>query len=170
MPLESGRVEAISIKKMPEPDQFDNTHRINFLIKEGDQDTWYSLGTSKGGAYANKDIPELHRRDKIEFMYDINGDFKNVKRATMTLLEAAPAKGKISSNSGSPEGWAVGQVLNIMVEQSRGDFNKILDPNFMREQIINYKKAQEQIVQLWDAAQNEPQPRTQNNFDDDIPF
>lgn len=179
MPLAQGKIEAISVKMMPQADQFDNTHRVNFLMGAGEQETWYSLGSSKGGAYANKDIPELHRGDVVEFMYDINGDFKNVKRATMTLTQAAAVTttgsitgAVVSKIGGSPNPAEVGQAMNLAVQlnpdvKQYSDFN---NQDIIRGAIIDYRNLKKQFTDLWDVALNEPQPGVNDSFDDDIPF
>lgn len=114
----------------------------------------------------------------LNYFREAGGQFWNINdvQEGHVAKDASPsgnaqAQGSASSFSGgSPQGFEVGQLLNIMVEQTGGDFNKILDANFVREQIVNFKRSRELIEKLWDASDKEPTPRVQENMDGDIPF
>lgn len=87
MPMTSGQVEAVSVKPLASEDQYGNTHRCAFKVGED----WYSAGSTRGGSYINKNVPELQAGMIVEFMFDINGDFKNVKRPTLSVTGGSPA-------------------------------------------------------------------------------
>jgi len=98
MPVMKGVVEAISVKELAAPDQYENTHRGN--IKIGDD--WYSMGAFKNGKageiYTKNGL--ITKGAEIEFMYDVNGTFKNVKKATVTLLKKGQAQSAPQQSSG----------------------------------------------------------------------
>ena len=154
MPVFSGKIEAISIKEIKvggvvKPDQFDNTHRLSFMIGE----TWFSGGSNKGGGYVNKDVQDLGKGDEVEFMYVEKGDFKNVTRVSFQrLVKAEVTSPPVASTSytpqdGSPNPAAVGQV----------------------------NAAKKRIADLWNAEakaeSNQQQEQAAHSVsEDDIPF
>lgn len=171
-----GTVEAISLKEMPSPDRYDNTHRMSILLN-GD---WYSVGATKGGTYINKDVKELTKNSVVNFKYEQNGDFKNIKKPTFEVTqkgESTPPAARTNVAQGSASSGvnpaAVGQCLNIGLELGILNKDNLFDPNAQREAIITYKKVKDELTNLWDAADNEPSPGAQENineFDDAVPF
>lgn len=184
MPATTGVVEAVSVKQLPQPDRFENTHRVSIKVGED----WFSLGASKGGSYANKNVTEINKGDTLEFMYDVNGDFKNIKRATVSLV----SKGSPSSNTGqartqqgsnfsssysSVNPAEVGQCLNLAVQLGVAkNYDELSNPSTMATAISLYKAVKKQYTDNWDKAQEEVQQATATenhgptNLDDDIPF
>lgn len=117
MPHAQGQVEAISAKVMPEPDKFGNTHRYSVKIGED----WYSFGQGKRDTISLKDGSnwvELTKGTTVEFMYTLNGDFRNVKRGDVKLVgapapasQAAPRQASASTYDGG-SGIAIGHAIN----------------------------------------------------------
>ena len=81
MPSINAAVEAISVKEMPEVDRYGNTHRANLKIG----DDWFSYGAVKKPEINIKtgdSWTQLEKGMEVEFMYDVNGDWKNIKKKT----------------------------------------------------------------------------------------
>jgi hypothetical protein len=121
MPVVTGVVQRVHSKELPAPDQYDNTHRLS--IQVGDE--WYSVGSNKGGSYINKDVRNLEEGYDVEFMYQQNGDFRNVKKASFTI-NGTPRPQTTSSSPPSTAskpparidnsvGMAVGMAINNAV-------------------------------------------------------
>ena len=173
MPTMQGTVSGVSVKEMPQPDQFGNTHRLNACLS----DVWYSFGSNKGGGYVNKDVPDLASGDEIEFMFVENGDFKNVKRATVQRSAkgtGSPPSNKSatpsgSSHSSSPNPAAVGQVLNILLD-SGATLDSILtmDEGKLLKAISDVEAAKARISSL--SGKKPPQKPAQQEPEDEIPF
>ena len=126
MPSINGQVQAISIKPLNQPDNYGNTFRASVKV----QDEFYSYGTLKKDSINIKngsDWIELQKGMEVEFMYDVNGSFKNVKKQSFSILDAtsaqpvqqrsqAPVKQQ-SSNGGSFVNPAMrGQAMNLAAE------------------------------------------------------
>ena len=98
MAFTTGVVEFISIKPLAKPDNYDNLFRASFKIGED----WFSYGSTKEEQIQYKDGKEwkpFHKGDTIEFMYDVNGDFRNVQKSTIGVTakgagvsQAAPSQ------------------------------------------------------------------------------
>jgi hypothetical protein len=183
MPVFSGKIEAISVKEImvdgvAKPDNYDNTHRLSFMVGE----TWFSGGSNKGGSYVNKDVQDLGKGDEVEFMYVVKGDFKNVTRTSFQRMKKAPvAEGggqayTPSAKGGSPNPAAVGQVLNLILDSgwSLGELLAASDSELSRR-IQEVNAAKDRIASLWNgeskAESNQQQEQAAHSVDeDDIPF
>lgn len=183
MPVFSGKIEAISIKEIKvggvvKPDQFDNTHRLSFMIGE----TWFSGGSNKGGGYVNKDVQDLGKGDEVEFMYVEKGDFKNVTRVSFQrLVKAEVTSAPVASTSytpqdGSPNPAAVGQVLNLILD-SGWTLSELLESSEgeLVRRISEVNAAKKRIADLWNAEakaeSNQQQEQAAHSVsEDDIPF
>lgn len=108
-----GTVGFVSVKEMPQPDQYDNTHRASFTIQganksgdpKADKDSiFFSVGTIKGDTITAKDADgnwkEVKKGAVIKFPFKVNGDWVNVSRSKITVLEDAPAQPVKQPNSG----------------------------------------------------------------------
>lgn len=188
MPHISGTINKIFANPIEGGDQFGNTFRHAVFLKNVDGS--FGFGSSKSQDLYLKSAGELRVGDTIEFMFDENGKYKNVKRGSVQKTSAAEDKGQGSKGTGKataqgsapqsfggPNPAAVGQCLNIALELGILNAKNLDDPNAQREAIITYKRVKDQLTALWDAADKEPQPfvqenenETQDNFDDDIPF
>ena len=85
MAFATGTVTQVFSKEIPE-DRFGNTFRHAIKI-EGD-DSWYGMGSGKRDSINLKDGDGWHqlgKGDVIEFMYDQNGQYKNVQKKTISL-------------------------------------------------------------------------------------
>lgn len=87
MPFKESTVEAVSVKPMQTPDQFNNTHRYSIMVDKN----WYSCGSGKSERLNVKDAEgnyqTLSKGDKVEFKYTENGQWKNIDMKTFSLLE-----------------------------------------------------------------------------------
>jgi hypothetical protein len=108
-----GTVGFVSVKEMTQPDQYDNTHRASFTIqganKSGDpkaekDSIFFSVGTIKGDTITAKDVDgnwkEVKKGAVIKFPFKVNGDWVNVSRSKITVVEEAPQQAPKQSNSG----------------------------------------------------------------------
>ena len=180
MPAISAVVEAISVKEMPAPDKFENTHRASFKIG----DDWFSYGTIKRGVAGEiwTKSGMITTGAEIEFMYDQNGDFKNVKKATVTVLKpgnapqasgtpaagSAPAKGGYNSNIiGMSVGAAMNQAANLHANDKKLDFDAIEKTAIQMYKIAEGLKAQ---VEAGDIESAVVEKTPVDDFDDSIPF
>ena len=184
MPLATGTVEAVSLKPLNAPDQYENTHRMS--VKIGDD--WFSFGSTKGSSYVNKNVTNLSKGDVVELMYDQNGDFKNVKRATVQVTSSAPKQGSSSSGTGQAgkqQGSTysgvnpaeVGQCLNLAVQLGVAkSYDELSKPSVMATAITLYKNVKKQYTDNWDKAEatkataEAPENTGPTDLDDDIPF
>jgi len=128
MPSINGVVEVISIKPLAQPDNYGNTFRAALKI----QDEFYSYGTIKKDSINIKDGSdwvELQKGMEVEFMYDVNGSFKNIKKMSFTILnkeggvaprpsQQAPqqSSGATVSRGSSVNPATVGACLNLAIE------------------------------------------------------
>lgn len=104
------------------------------------------------------------------------GEFWNINSIEEGHVESSapassPAQGQAAPSFGGPNPAAVGQAMNLAVELGLcKSYSDMADVNKVRDAIIQYKAAKELFGSLWDAATNEPQPKAQESFDDDVPF
>jgi len=191
MPAISSVVEAVSVKEMPAPDKFENTHRASFKIG----DDWYSYGTIKRGVAGEiwTKSGMITNGAEIEFMYDQNGDFKNVKKATVTVLKpgnansapaaptasgSAPAKGGYNSNIiGMSVGAAMNQAANLHANDKKLDFDAIEKTAIQMYKIAEGLKAQVEAGDIESAVVEKsedfplPIPAMKgDDFDEEPPF
>ena len=187
MPAVNAEVEFVSVKELDKPDNYDNTHRASFKIG----DDWFSYGTIKRGVAGEiwTKSGMITKGAEIEFMYDQNGDFKNVKKATVTVLKPgaenspSPASQAKASKKGTDAyviGMAVGAAMNQSANLHAND--KKLDFDAIEKTAIQMYKIAEQLKHQADAGDiegavvekspvpaNQPAP-VDDSFDEDIPF
>jgi hypothetical protein len=184
MPSIQSVVEAVSIKEMPQPDNYGNTYRANIKVGED----WYSYGAIKKDAINIKKGDEwvqLQKGMEVEFMYDQNGDWKNIKKKTFSILstdtpkKTEPAK-KVGNNF-TPRGTSnvnpaeVGQCLNLAAQVMGLSSSALLDKEEVTKAIRWYKQVRELFSELYPAVEAEaPQPKkkeapkpTEDDYDDE---
>lgn len=184
MPAISNQViEAISIKEMPQPDTYGNTYRANFKIGED----WYSYGAIKKDAINVKvgsDWVQLQKGMTVEFMYQQNGDWKNVNKKSFTITDAsggqAPApKQQQSSTPKQQSGGGsfvnpaeVGQCLNLAAEVLKLKKADLTSPEKVKEAIAWYKEVRELFTELYPTveASSKPKPKAKPPVEDEPPF
>ena len=150
MAFTTGVVEFISIKALAKPDNYDNLFRASFKIGED----WFSYGTLKREEIGIKDGDKWHtlcKGDTIEFMFDQNGDFKNVKKTTVTVTakgagvsQAAPSQQATSApakTGGKPfvNAAEIGQCMNLAVQLGLVKGYEGFTDTAIRDSIQKYK-------------------------------
>lgn len=192
MPACSGIIEAISVKEMPQPDRFGNTHRANLKIGED----WFSYGTIKKPVINIKDGAnwvELQKGMGVEFMFDKNGDFSNVKKQSFTITNKEGAQApaprqqqsapKQQSQGGSFVNPAeVGQCLNLAAEVLKLSGEDLVNPVKVKEAIAWYKGVRELFTELYPSVEAKgaekpknkaaPKPKVEDEppFDEDMGY
>lgn len=90
----TGKVEAISVKKMDKPDKFENTHRASIKMDDGN---WYSLGSMKSDTLTVEDDDgkwrSLGTGSQILIKYEMNGEYRNSKRSQITVIDLVDGGG-----------------------------------------------------------------------------
>ena len=170
MPAVNGKVEFLSIKEMAKPDNYENTHRAS--IKIGD--SWYSYGTIKKDKVNIKtgdSWTELSKGMEVEFMFDQNGDFANIKKKTFSITDAsgavasAPAQQQAPSvpSGASKNGYVnpaeVGQCMNLAVEVLKLDGKQLLDDTEVKKAIAWYKAVRVKFTALYNEEPQEVKPK-----------
>ena len=126
MPHLNSTIEAIAIKPLAQPDNYGNTFRVGMKFGED----WYSYGTIKKDQLDVKVGQEwvtVTKGMEVEFMYKVNGDFKNVDKKSFTITnqeggvaprpsQQAPQQGAPASRGSNVNPAEVGQCLNLAVE------------------------------------------------------
>jgi hypothetical protein len=180
MPAINGNVEALSIKEMEKEDQFGNTHRAS--LKMGDD--WYSYGSIKREAVNIKtgnSWTQLAKGMEIEFMYDQNGDFKNIKKKTFSITDATCAEPQVQpvqqsapARRGNVNPAEVGQCMNLAESVLGYSGKDLLNPEKVTEAIAWYKEVRVLFTELYEGvsiqekvAKVAPPPPPSNNYDDD---
>jgi hypothetical protein len=168
MPALSGIVEAISIKALNEPDRFGNLHRCSIKVGED----WVSWGTTKKPEISYKEgenYKSLQKGMEVEFMYVQNGDFKNIKKTSLTVLStdgaiadtrpSAPAQQQAAPAYKAPQAKGsfvnpaeVGQCLNLAADVLGLDAEALLDPTQVTEAIKWYKEVRELFTELYPSV------------------
>jgi hypothetical protein len=170
MATASGIVEFISIKQMPTEDKYGNKFRASYKIGED----WYSHGTIKQEKIGIKDGQGWHdlaKGDTIEFMYDQNGDFKNVKKATVSITEkgagasqntpqSTPAPTK-AAGGGKPfvNAAEVGQCMNLAVQLGMVKDYKGFTDEAIRACITEYKSLRQRFHDMYLEEPKKPAPK-----------
>ena len=186
MPAINGKVEFLSIKEMAKPDNYENTHRAS--IKIGDN--WYSYGTIKKDVINIKtgdSWTQLAKGMEVEFMYDQNGDFANIKKKTFSITDAsgavapapvqqqAPSGSNTTNKAGFVNPAEVGQCMNLAVEVLKLDGKKLLDDTEVKKAIAWYKAVRVKFTELYNEEPEEVKPKTtkpkpavvEDDYDDD---
>jgi len=195
MPSFNGTVEAISVKPLPDLDKYENTHRATIMIGED----WYTFGAIKNGIQGQLWTKNgmITKGAVIEGMYDLNGDFRNIRKATISILKegvpaASVASDKVSaqSSAGTPKGkdaYVIGMAIGASMNQAvslHGPVgkNKDVDFDFLEKTCLqlynitqplindlsNGKDVEKNVVEK--SPPNTGNPDPDNSFDDDIPF
>ena len=163
MPSINGQVQAISIKPLNQPDNYGNTFRASVKV----QDEFYSYGNLKKDRLNIKNVSdwiELQKGMEVEFMYDVNGSFKNVKKQSFSILDAtsaqpvqqrsqAPVKQQSSNGGGFVNPAEIGQCLNLAVEVLKLDGKQLLDDTEVTKAIAWYKAVREKFNTLYSGVE-----------------
>ena len=175
MPHLNSVIEAIAIKPLPQPDNYGNTFRVGMKFGED----WYSYGTIKKDQLDVKVGQEWFTVTKgmeVEFMYKVNGDFKNVDKKSFTITsreggvaprpsQQAPqqSSGAPASKGGYVNAAEIGQCLNLAVEVLKLDSKQLLDDKEVTKAIAWYKATREKFHELYVgvgavATEEKPKP------------
>lgn len=175
MPFIEGTVEFVSVKELPQADQYGNTHRSS--IKIGDD--WFSTGSVKKPELTvkhNGGWEAVTKGAKVEFRYTENGNFKNVKRADIAILEmgqpqapkpqsqgssgsSAPAQGSSQQYNSSVNPAEIGQCMNLAAQTLGFTGEQMLDPDSAVKAIQWYKRSRQLFTSLYagvDLEESEP--------------
>jgi len=189
MPHINGKIEAISIKEMAKPDKYDNKYRDSMKIGE----EWFSFGTTKKPEISVK-IGEtwtvIQKGMEVEFMYDINGDFKNIKKTTVSITDASGAVASAPVQQQAPSGTnavnkgsfvnpaEIGQCLNLAADVLKLDGTALLNPEKVTEAISWYKEVRALFNELYEGVElkpkeqpkpkKKPTPVVEDGYDDEV--
>ena len=181
MPSINGTIEALSIKPM-QPDNYGNTFRCSMKIGED----WYSYGTLNKAAINIKtgdSWTQLTKGMGVEFMYDVNGDFKNIKKKTFSITDTSgevastpqpsPAQGQSAPKGNFVNPAEIGQCLNLAAEVLGLDGEQLLDDKEVTKAIAWYKSVRAKFNELYTDVPVEAQPKpkakpvVEDSYDDD---
>jgi len=190
MPSINNVVQAISIKPLAQPDNYGNTFRAALKI----QDEFYSYGTLKKDSINIKDGSDwiqLQKGMEVEFMYDVNGSFKNIKKQSFTILNKeggvpdtpkqqqynAPQQVAPASKGSFVNPAEIGQCLNLAAEVLKLDGKQLLDDAEVTKAIAWYKAVREKFNELYSgveagSVETKPLPKkkavvVEDDYDDD---
>ena len=163
MPFQTGKIEAISIKALPKPDNYGNTFRSSIKVGED----WFSTGTMKKESLDVKDgggWTQLQKGMEVEFMYSINGDFKNADKKTFSITDSsgaqpaqqrsqAPVKQQSSNVGGFVNPAMRGQAMNLAAEVLGYKESDFSDPSKIIYAIKWYLTSAKDFEALWDTAE-----------------
>ena len=163
----TGTIEAVSIKPLPQPDNYGNTFRASLKIGED----WISYGTIKKETINVKDGNDWVQVAKgmdVEFMYKQNGDFKNIDKKSFTITDAsnaqapqaprqqsAPAQQPQQAGKNFVNPAMRGQAMNLAAEvlgYKEADFS---DAKKIVYAIKWYLTSAKDFESLWDTAEKE---------------
>ena len=150
MPAFQGTVEAISVKEMPSPDKFDNTHRASFKIG----DDWFSYGSIKNGKPGEiwTKSGMITKGCELELMYDQNGDFKNVKKATVSILKKGASNEQTQGTAGSAAGTKSSFNSNV-VGMSVGAAMNQAAALHAKDKTLDFDKIEKTAIQMYKIAE-----------------
>jgi hypothetical protein len=169
MPHLNATIEAIAIKPLAQPDNYGNTFRVGMKFGED----WYSYGTIKKDQLDVKvgnDWVTVTKGMEVEFMYKVNGDFKNVEKKSFTVTNqeggVAPrqaqqqAPQQQSANTAQSKGSfvnpaEVGQCLNLAVECLGFSSADCTNPDKVVEAIQWYKRTRQLFSTLYPTVDSE---------------
>lgn len=196
MAVAEGVIEVVSSKEIPE-DQYGNTFRRSFKLEGNDQ--WFGVGAGKKGDISIKvgsDWHTLSKGDVVEFMYEQNGQYANVKTTKITVkkngggakapapssttkTQAAPGRSG-SFDSGIKTGHALNNAVQLAIAQGKTDMVTI---EKLAADILKLSRKIEQNFESYFAEEKKdvklpPEPKAKKevkaladvDFDDDIPF
>ena len=159
MPFIEGTVDFVSVKELPQPDQYGNTHRSSIKIGED----WFSTGSVKKPELTvkhNGGWSAVTKGAKVEFRYTENGNFKNVKRSDIAILEMgqapqaqapkaqAPSQGS-SQQYSSVNPAEIGQCMNLAVQTLGYTAEQMVDPDSAVKAIQHYKRSRQLFTSLY---------------------
>jgi hypothetical protein len=164
MPHLNATIEAIAIKPLAQPDNYGNTFRVGMKFGED----WYSYGTIKKDQLDVKvgnDWVTVTKGMEVEFMYKVNGDFKNVEKKSFTVTnqeggvapraaqQQAPQQQGGQTQQASKGSYVnaaeIGQCLNLAVDVLKLDSKQLLDDKEVTKAIAWYKAAREKFHELY---------------------
>jgi hypothetical protein len=191
MPHLNATIEAIAIKPLAQPDNYGNTFRVGLKFGED----WYSYGTIKKDQLDVKvgnDWVTVTKGMEVEFMYKVNGDFKNVEKKSFTVTnqeggvatrqdtQQAPQQ---SANNAQSKGSfvnpaTVGACLNLAIEvlgYTKKDFE---DEGKLIAAIKWHKTTFDKMLALYPTVEvgeeevvkptkKKPAPVVEDGYDDD---
>jgi hypothetical protein len=196
MPHLNATIEAIAIKPLAQPDNFGNTFRVGLKFGED----WYSYGTIKKDQLDVKvgnDWVTVTKGMEVEFMYKVNGDFKNVEKKSFSVTNQEGAVAPRPAQQQAPQQSAnnaqskgsfvnpaeVGQCLNLAVECLGFSSADCTNPDKVVEAIQWYKRTRQLFSTLYPTVDLEeelppapkakpkakpaPAPVVEDNYDDD---
>ena len=196
MPHLNATIEALAIKPLAQPDNYGNTFRVGLKFGED----WYSYGTIKKDQLDVKvgnDWVTVTKGMEVEFMYKVNGDFKNVEKKSFSITNqeggVAPRQAQQqapqqSANNAQSKGSfvnpaEVGQCLNLAVECLGFSSADCTNPDKVVEAIQWYKRTRQLFSSLYPTVDLEeelppppkpkpkakpaPAPVVEDSYDDD---
>lgn len=182
MPFKEATVDAVVVKELPKPDQYKNTHRRSLKIGED----WYSCGSGKSDKFNAKtsdgDWHTLSKGDKVEFKFNINGDYKNVDMKTFSVVAVNPSpqqqrsKTVVSSapaNKDFVNPAEVGQCLNLAADVLGLKEKDLTNPEKVKQAISWYKEVRELFSKVYptvEAGKNESKKKAAPKKEDPPPF
>jgi len=163
------------------------THRHTIQMETGE---WVSFGESHLDAFMVKDDDDkwkvLGEGSEVLIKYTANGDYKNAKKANLTVLElvegkkfektnSAPAQKKPSSQGDSFVNPAeIGQCMNLAAEVLGFSGGDMTNPDKAKEAIQWYKRSRQLFTSLYpsvgveEAVKPQPKPEAATpQYDDD---
>ena len=193
MPHLASTIEALAIKPLAQPDNYGNTFRVGMKFGED----WYSYGTIKKDQLDVKvgnDWITVTKGMEVEFMYKVNGDFKNVEKKSFTVTNQEGGVATRQDTQQAPQGQQaskgsyvnaaeIGQCLNLAVEVLKLDSKQLLDDEEVTKAIAWYKATREKFHELYvgveaSATDSKPKPKpkpkpapapvVEDSYDDDL--
>jgi hypothetical protein len=194
MPHLNATIEAIAIKPLAQPDNYGNTFRVGMKFGED----WYSYGTIKKDQLDVKvgnDWVTVTKGMEVEFMYKVNGDFKNVEKKSFIVTnqeggvaarqDTQQAPQQSANNAQSKGGFVnpatVGACLNLAIEvlgYTKKDFEdegKLIAAIKWHKTTFDKMLAlyptvevgEEEVVKPKPKAKPAPAPVVEDSYDDD---
>jgi hypothetical protein len=180
MPFKEATVDAVVVKELSTPDQYKNTHRRSIKIGED----WYSCGSGKSDKFNAKtsqgDWHTLSKGDKVEFKFNLNGDYKNVDMKTFSVVAVNPSPQQQSSKPSASSAPAnkdfvnpatVGACLNLAVEVLGYKEKDFEDVDKLKYAIQWHKSTFERMEKLYPKVEIKPNSESKSHkADDAVPF
>ena len=180
MPSQSGQIEVLSIKPLQQPDNYGNTFRCSIKVGED----WYSYGSLKKDTLSVKkgdSWVQVAKGMDIEFMYDVSGDFKNIRKKSFEVVGDAPPPQQQQAPQKAPvakTGYVninpaeVGQCLNLAESCIGLTKDELLDKEKVTQAIAWYKAVRELFTELYPDTKaqtpaGDPAPFVEDEFDED---
>lgn len=167
MAAASGVIEAISIKPLKEVDKYGNAFRGSVKIGED----WYSYGAIKKDSINNKvgeDWHTLGKGDEVEFLFESNGDFKNIKKQSFSVTkigtpsppqsQGTRSVGAAGQKYSNVNPAARGQAMNLAAEVLGYKQQDFEDEVKVKAAIEWYKETVSLFEELWDKEPKSDKP------------